>query len=175
MDCSMPGRPVHRQFPEFTQTHVHWVNDAIQPSHPLLSPSPPDFNLSPYSNIHYQIHYYLYKQLAGLDNSTVYINRLFYAGHMLHLHLYLFHFKVSLLAQMVKNLPAIWETQVQSLGHEDPLEKGMAIHSSILAWRIPGTEEPGGLQSLGSQRVWHDWATNTFISTSAIAFSYFPS
>ena len=46
MDCSIPGLPVHHQLPEFTQTHVHWVSDAIQPSHPLLSPSPPDFNLS---------------------------------------------------------------------------------------------------------------------------------
>ena len=53
---------------------------------------------------------------------------------------------------MVKNLPAMQETWVQSLGCEDPLEKGMATHSSILAWRIPWTEEPGGLQSMGSQR-----------------------
>ena len=53
------------------------------------------------------------------------------------------------------------ETQVQTLGREDPLEKGMATHSSILAWEIPWTEEPGGLQSMGSQRVGHDWATNT--------------
>ena len=57
---------------------------------------------------------------------------------------------------MVKNLPAMLETEVQSLGQEDPLEKGMATHSSILAWRIPWTEEPGGLQSRGSQRVRHD-------------------
>ena len=57
---------------------------------------------------------------------------------------------------MVKNLPAIQETQVQSLGREDPLEREMATHSSILAWRIPWTEEPGGLQSMGSQRVGHD-------------------
>ena len=54
---------------------------------------------------------------------------------------------------MVKNLPAITETQVPSLGGEDPLEEGMASHSSILAWRIPWTEEPGGLESTGSQRV----------------------
>jgi len=59
-------------------------------------------------------------------------------------------------AQTVKNLPAMQETQVQSLGWEDPLEKGMATDSSILAWRIPWTEEPGGLQSLGLQRVRHD-------------------
>ena len=62
----------------------------------------------------------------------------------------------SLVAQMVKNLSAVWETQVQSLGQEDPLEKGMTTHSGILAWRIPWTEEPGGLQSVGSQRVGHD-------------------
>ena len=57
------------------------------------------------------------------------------------------------MAQMVKDLPAMWETWVQSLGWEDPLEKGMTTHSSILPWRIPWTEEPGGLQSVGSQRV----------------------
>ena len=54
---------------------------------------------------------------------------------------------------MVKNLPAVHETWVRSLGQEDPLEKGMTTHSSILAWRVPGTEESGGLQSKGSQRV----------------------
>jgi len=57
---------------------------------------------------------------------------------------------------MVKNLPAMQEARVQSLGQEDPLEKGMATLSSILAWEIPWTEEPGGLQSIGSQRVRHD-------------------
>ena len=63
--------------------------------------------------------------------------------------------------KMVKNLPAMQETQVRSLGRKDPLEKGVATHSSILAWTIPWTEEPGGLQSVGSQRVEHDWGTNT--------------
>ena len=57
---------------------------------------------------------------------------------------------------MVKNLPVTQETQVQYLGWEDPLEEGMATHSSILAWRIPRTEEPGGLQSMRSQRAGHD-------------------
>ena len=60
------------------------------------------------------------------------------------------------MAQMVKNLPAVGEPQVQFLGWEDPLEKGMAALSSILAWRIPWTEEPGGLWSIQSQRVRHD-------------------
>ena len=57
---------------------------------------------------------------------------------------------------MVKHLPTMWEIWVQSLGREDLLEKEMAIHSSILAWKIPGTEEPGRLQFMGSQRVGHD-------------------
>ena len=61
----------------------------------------------------------------------------------------------SLVAQMVKNLPAMLETWVRSLGREDTLEKEMATHSSILAWRIPWTEKPGGPQSMGSQRVRH--------------------
>ena len=61
---------------------------------------------------------------------------------------------------MVKNLPALGETQ--SLSREDPLEKEMATHSRILAWKIPWTEKPGGLQSTGSQRVSHDWVTFTF-------------
>ena len=61
------------------------------------------------------------------------------------------------MAQIVKNLPAVQESQVLSLGWEDPLEKGMATHSSILVWRIPWTKEPGRLQSMRSQRVRHDW------------------
>ena len=65
-------------------------------------------------------------------------------------------YRASLEAKTVKNLAAVWETQVQSLGQQDPLEKGMAAHSSILAWRIPWTEEPGRLQSMGLQRVGHN-------------------
>ena len=68
----------------------------------------------------------------------------------------------SLVAQMVKNMPAMQEAWFRSLRWEDPLEKGMATHSSISAWRIPRTEETGGLQSTGSQRVRHNWVTNTF-------------
>ena len=66
----------------------------------------------------------------------------------------------ALVAQMVKNLPTMQEMPVQSLGQEDPLEKGMATHFSILAWRMPRTEEPGELQSMGSQRTGHSWVTN---------------
>ena len=60
------------------------------------------------------------------------------------------------MAQTVKHLPTLWETWVQSLGREDPLEKEMVTHSSTLAWKIPWTEEPGRLQSMGLQRVGHD-------------------
>ena len=66
----------------------------------------------------------------------------------------------SLVAQTVKHLSTMWETRVQSLGWEDPLEMEMAIHSSTIAWKIPRTEEPGRLQSVGSQRVGHDSATS---------------
>ena len=62
----------------------------------------------------------------------------------------------SLVVQTVKSLPTVQETWVQSLGHEDPLEKEMATHSSILAWKVPCTKEPGRLQSMGSQRVGHN-------------------
>ena len=61
-----------------------------------------------------------------------------------------------LVAQMVKRLPAMWETRIQSLGREDLLEKEMATDSSILAWKVPWTEKPGGLQSMRSQKVRHD-------------------
>ena len=64
--------------------------------------------------------------------------------------------EASLVAQTVKSLPAVWETQVRSLGQKDPLEKAMATYSSILAWKIPWTEEPGKLQSMGSQRIRHN-------------------
>ena len=74
----------------------------------------------------------------------------------------------SLVAQMVKNLPVMQETWVQCLGQKDPLEKGIATHSSILAWRIPWTEEPGGPQSMGLQRVGHDRAINTYTPKSIL-------
>ena len=69
----------------------------------------------------------------------------------------------SLMAQTVKHLPTMWETWVQSLGREDLLEKEIATHSSMLAWKIPWMEEPGRLQSVGSQRVGHDWATSLHV------------
>ena len=73
-------------------------------------------------------------------------------------------FGASLVAQMVKNLPPMWEIGVQSLGLESLPEKLMATHSTILAWEIPWAEKPGGLQFIWSQRVGHDWVTNTTLS-----------
>ena len=77
--------------------------------------------------------------------------------------------------QEVKNLPAVQETCVWSLGQEDPLEKGMAAHSSVLVWRFPWVEEPGGLQSMGWQKVGHDSASNFFhyLLEALIRFSHF--
>ena len=72
----------------------------------------------------------------------------------------LYCFLASLVAQTVKCLPTMWDTRVRFLGWEDPLEKEMAIHSSILAWKIPQMEEPDRLQSMGSQRVGHGWETS---------------
>ena len=66
----------------------------------------------------------------------------------------------SLVAQTVKHLSTMWETRVWALGWEDPLDKEMATHSSTIAWKIPWTEEPGRIQSMGSQKVGHDWATS---------------
>ena len=78
---------------------------------------------------------------------------------------------LSLVAQMVKRLSTMLETWVRSLGWEDPLEREMAIHSRTIAWKIPWTEEPGRLQSMGSQRVRHDWATS-FSLFFILSFAY---
>ena len=85
-------------------------------------------------------------------------------NHFLHLMIFNILRGDSLVAQTVKNLAAMQETCVWSLGWEDLLEKGMDTHSSILAWRIPWTEEPDRLQSMGLQRVRHDWATSLSLS-----------
>ena len=78
------------------------------------------------------------------------------------------------MVQTVKNLPAIWETWVQSLGQKDPQENGMATHSSILAWEIPWTEESGGLQSMGLHRVRHDLTKTTTIIREPYVYVFIP-
>ena len=87
-----------------------------------------------------------------------------------YLHVWPTSVRASLVAQPIKNLPTMQETWVQSLGWEDPLEEEMATHFSILAWRIPWIEEPGRLQSMGSQRIRHDWATKTFTACPSTSF-----
>ena len=77
-------------------------------------------------------------------------------SHSIIIYLAVKNVLTSLVAQMIKRLPTMRETQVRSLGWEDPLEKEMANHSSTLAWKIPWTEEPGRLQSMGLQKVGHD-------------------
>ena len=76
------------------------------------------------------------------------------------------------LSQMVKNQPAMQETWVRPLGGDNPLEMGMATHSSIFAWRTPQIEESGRLQSMGSPRVRHNWATNTFTVTTELQIKF---
>ena len=78
----------------------------------------------------------------------------------------------SLVAQTIKNLPEMQETQVWSLGQEDSLEKGLVTHCSILAWKFPWTEETGRLQSMRLQRVGHDWATNTCLQWKCVSHSF---
>ena len=85
----------------------------------------------------------------------------------------LFNSRASLMAQMVKNLPAVQKTWIWFLGWKDPLQKGMATHSSILAWRIPWTKEPCGLQFMGLQRVGHDWVTKCFHFCNSDCFACF--
>ena len=94
---------------------------------------------------------------------------LFFSDYLLFLVISSIHFGASLVAQKLKHLPAMRKTRVRFLGWEDPLEKEMAIHSSTLAWKIPWMEEPDRLQSMGSQRVGHDWATLLSLS---IHFSF---
>ena len=226
MNYSMPGFPVHHQLPEFTQTHVHWVGDAIQPSHPLLSPSPPALNPSQHQGLFkwvgssHQVPKYWsfsfnispFKEHPGLislrmdwlnllavqgtlksllqhhsskasillcsaffivqlshpymtTGKTIALTRWTFVGKVMSLLFnMLSRLVASLVAQRVKRLPTMWETRGRSLGQEDPLKKEMPPHSSTLAWKIPWMEKPGRLQSRGSQRVGHDWATSLSLS-----------
>ena len=110
---------------------------------------------------YYILYYIYYIYIKSVNYTTIYLLYYIYMlSVILHCYISVWGFPV---AQLVKNLPAMQETRVQSLGRENPLEKGMATHSSFLAWRIPWTEEPCGLQSTGLQRVRHGWVTNTHV------------
>ena len=104
-------------------------------------------------------HFLPYHSFACHHSFTKYVS--ICKQHFVQIYVYLMYIYykyLSLMAQMVKNLTAMQETQVWFLGQEDPLQKEKATHSSILAWRSSWTEEPGGLQSMGLQRVRHDWS-----------------
>ena len=159
MDCIWPGFPVPHQLPELAQTHVHPVGDAIQPFHPVSSPSPA-FNLSQYQDIfqcvssssrRWELYNWcvldLVELLCGEGNGTP--------------------LQFSCLENPMDG--GAWWAAVHGVAksptrlsdftftfHFHALEKEMATHSSVLAWRIPGTAEPGGLPSMGSHRVGHD-------------------
>ena len=173
MDCSMPGFPVHHQLLELSQTHVLWVVDAIQPSH-SLSPSPSAFNLSQHQvlfqwvsslwpkNWNFSFSISPSNEYSGLTDFFFFLwltylisllsrglSRVFSRTTIQKHQFFSAQPSLQLVTQMVKNLPVMWETWVQSLGQEDFSGKEMATHSTILAWRIPRTEEAGGLQSVG--------------------------
>ena len=166
---------------------------AIQTSHPLSSPSPPAFKCSQHQGLSQPVgsSHQVAKVLGvsaspsvlpmntqdwsplGLTGwislqpkglSSVFSNTTvqFFSTQL--------SLVTSLVAQMVKCLSTMQETRVWSLGQEDPLEKEMAIHSNSISWKMPWTEEPGRLQSMGSQRVGHDWATSLF----TFSFLYSP-
>ena len=117
--------------------------------------------VQPWKEIHCQCieHRWISKTLCLLNEASQ------RRSHSQSLHIiwnYLYK-NSSLVAQMVKNLPAMWETRFNPQGWQDPLEKEIAIHSSIPAWRIPWIEEPGRLESVESQRVRHNWATTLLL------------
>ena len=187
MDWSTPGFPVYPQLPELAQTHVHQVGDAIQPSWTILSsvvpfsswlqsfPTSGSFPVSQFfasggqsirisasaTVLPMNIQDWFPVGLTGLNFlqskglSRVFSNTTVQKHQFFDIQLSLW---ASLVAQRVKHLPAVQETWVLYLGQEGPLKKEMETHSSILAWKIPWMEKPVRLQSMGSQRVRHDWS-----------------
>ena len=154
-----PGSSVLHCLPEFAQIHVYWVSDTIQPSHPLPPPSPLAFNLSQHQG--------LFQWISSLHQEAKILEL-----QLQHQSLQLI-FRVDFLYDWLvwsccprdsqESSPAQFESissSALSLLYDPTLtfEKEIATHSSILAWRIPWTEEPGGLQSIGSQRVGHNWS-----------------
>ena len=154
MDCSLPGSSVHgildvsleNKYSNLDLSWTYWMR--------IFESGPPGMNTSHISPSGSNVQSTMHMKTT---------NR--------HVHCWLYirttwgdvRSRASLVVQWVKSLPAVQENCVRSLAWEDPLEKEMATHSNILAWRIPWTEEPGRLQSMGSQRVGQDWVTNTFV------------
>ena len=147
-----------------------WLDTYIHTSsHPVGTADPPTLSKCPYccsANLSLYFHASAMKTKHPLcfecESFKFIMDKSREGGTLKSLELYsgeglFMGWNIFPVAQTVKKLPAMQETQVPSLGWKDPLEKGMAIHSSILAWRIPWTEEPGRLQSVGSQRVGQNW------------------
>ena len=151
IDWSMPAFPVPHHLLGFAQVHVHWISDAIQPSHPLSPSSPFALNLPQLQGLFQSQLLASGGQSIGASASASVLSTSIQCWFPLRLTglISLLSkglsriFSASLVAQTIKNLPAMRETPVWSLSWEDPLEKGMATHSSILAWRIAWTEELG--------------------------------
>ena len=141
LDCSTPGLPVHHQLPELVQTHVHWVGDAIQSFHPLSSPSPSAPNFSQHQS--------LFQWVSSSHQVAKVLE--FQLQHQSFQ--WIFMTDVSLTFSVSFKHIAKWFSYIYIY-----MEKEMATHSSVLAWRIPGMGEPGGLSSMGSHRVGHDWS-----------------
>ena len=200
MDCSTPGFPVHHHLLELTQTHVHWISDAIQPSHPVSSPSPPTFNLSQHQGLFkwvsssYQVAKVLdfsfsispsseYSELISLRMDWLdllavqgtfksllqhYSSKASILGHSAFLLVQLSHPYMTTGKTIALNRQT-FVGKVMSLLFNMLSRLVIREHSSVLAWRIPGMAEPGGLISMGSLRVEHDW------SELAAGWSYFSS
>ena len=139
MNCSTPGLSVHHQLLEFTQTHVHRVSDAIQPSHPLSSPSLP----APNPSQHQSLFQWVNSSHEVILNNSWKIPWAEEPGGLV----------VHGVARS-----RTWLSNFTFTFHFHALEKEMETHSSVLAWRIPGMGKPGGLSSLGLHRVGHDWS-----------------
>ena len=138
-----------------------WKSGTLSPLEALMmSADQPGFHSCAFLRIEWPVNNWVISTIVLLFPLTVVFT-----------HIYT---PVSLVAQTVKNLPVMQETQVWSLGQEDPLEKEMAIHSTILAWRIPWTVQPGGQQSMGSQRVRDDWAMTSPLYTYNLILSVSP-
>ena len=176
MDCSTPGLRVHHQLSEFTQTHVHRVGDAIQPSHPLLSPSAPTFTLSQHQSLfkwvssshqvgkvlEFQLQHQSFQWIFKTDFLAVQGTLKSLLQH--HSSEATIHWcSASLVAQMVKHLSTMQETWVRSLGQEVPWRRKRQPTPVLLPRKSHGRRS---LVSMGSQRVGHDWATSLFFQLS---------
>ena len=148
-DCSTPGFLVHHQLLELTQSHAHWVSDAIQPSHPLSFPSPPTFKLSQHQGV------------FKWDSSSHQVAKVL--EFQLQHHSLQKNPRANLLQNgLVGSLCSPRDSQESSPRPQFKSINSSALSflSSSLAWKVPWTEEPGGLQPMGSLRVGHDWATS---------------